>query len=61
MKSTIKITALKSATVENQGQLVGIELKSGFFGLTEQLTPDQAQALGDALLRAAEMAAGAPA
>lgn len=53
MKSTVKITALKSATVEDQGLMVGIEIKSGFLGFNEQLDPDQAQALGDALLRAA--------
>lgn len=54
MKNTIKITAAKSATVEDQGLMVGIELKFGLISFTERMDPDQAQALGDALLRSAQ-------
>lgn len=66
MKNTIKITAVKSATVVDAGAFVGIELKFGLMSFGETLTPDQAQALGDALLRSAQVAqaagerAGAP-
>lgn len=54
MKNTIKLTAAKSATVEDQGLMVGIELKFGLMSFTERMDPDQAQALGDALLRSAQ-------
>lgn len=53
MKNTVKLSPFKSATVEDQGLMVGIQLKSGFFTIDELMDPDTAQALGDALLMAA--------
>lgn len=54
MRQTIKITAAKAVSVEDTGLMVGINLNMGLLSFGEAMDPDQAQALGDALLRAAE-------
>lgn len=60
MTHTIKLTALEAVKVEPRGALVDLSFRVGGVSVAAKtLTPEVAQAIGDALRLAAEQAAKA--
>lgn len=58
MKTTVKLSAMKSITVEPEGEAVRVDLSTfGVVAITEHLDPAAACVLGMALVNAAEVAA----
>ena len=55
MKHTVKLDAMKSISISPMIDHVKVELNTfGMVAMTQTLTPDQAQALGDALMLVSE-------
>ena len=58
MKTTVKLSPMKSITVQHEGEAVRVDLSTfGVIAITERIDPDAAHVLGWALCDAAEAAA----